>query len=423
MGKAAILCSGLTKRYRRYSATRPRRFKDLLFGGWKRLNPIETLCALDDVSFRLESGRMLGVVGCNGAGKSTLLRLVGGVSRPDAGTVTTHGRLGALLDLALGFHPDLTGRENAIISGVMGGLTRREVLNRLERVVEFAELEDFIDAPLRTYSTGMRMRLGFAMAVHAEPEILLIDEVLAVGDLRFKRKCTDRISRLKTQGTAVLLVSHSPQEVEDLCDEALWLDGGQVRVHGDAGQVMSDYRARMSDTGNNKVPVSARGEALQPHQQRMGSLEMEITGVRLLDREGRPLRVLPNGSAFEIHIDYLPHERIENPIFQVKLVREDGSVAWMSSTAAAGADLPDLDAPGRLRLRIDHQHLAKGDYFVNVGAYSPGWKTIFDFQAGQYRLTVDSPYGGRGVMDLPVRWDLIEDSGAEGHPAVRTAVP
>lgn len=409
----AVVCSDITKCFRRYSSTRPRRWKDLVFGGWKELRPVEYLWALRDVSFRLQTGRMLGVVGRNGAGKSTLLRLVGGVSMPDSGTVHTHGRIGALLDLELGFHPDLSGRENAIINGVMGGLTRQAVLERLDRVVEFAELDDFIDAPLRTYSTGMRMRLGFSMAIHAELDVLLVDEVLAVGDLRFRNKCTERIKELKEQGTAVLLVSHNPHEVEELCEEALWLEEGRVKALGPAATVMEAYRKKMSEptssaVGNTEVKVSASGAALKAHQKRLGTLQLEIADVTLVDSRDRPVRMLKNGQPFEIHIDYVPRERIESPIFQVKLVHEDGTVSWAGNTDAAGAELPDLGEPGRLRLRIDSQHLAKGHYFVNVGAYSSDWTTIFDFQSGLYPVTVDTNYGGSGAMDLPVRWELVD---------------
>lgn len=429
MPTEAIVCTNLEKRFRRYSDTRPRNFKDLFLRGWKALRPLETLWALRGVSFRLERGRMLGVVGRNGAGKSTLLRLIGGVSKPDGGHVQTRGRLGALLDLGLGFHPDLTGRENAIVNGVMGGLTRNQVLERLDRVIEFAELENFIDAPLRTYSTGMRMRLGFSMAVHAAPDILLIDEVLSVGDLRFKRKCIERIAQLKEAGAAVLLVSHNPQEVEELCDEALWLEAGRVAAQGNAGEVIAEYRARMSPlvvgAGSVAAKASEQKAGLNARQKRMGTLQLEITAVHLSDREGRPVRVLQSGSPLDVHIDYVPHKRIEKPIFQVKLVRDDGFVCWAGSTAASGSELPDLDAPGRIRLHVASQHLAKGDYFVNVGAYSAGWETILDFQSGTYPLNVDSAHSGKGAMDLPVRWELLEprSEAARRTAASGTATP
>ncbi len=399
---------------------RPRRLKDVVFGGWKNLRPLETLLALDDVSFRLEHGQMLGVVGHNGAGKSTLLRLVGGVSPPDSGRIQTNGRMGALLDLGLGFHPDLSGRENVIINGVISGLRRREVLHRLQRIIEFAELEEFIDAPLRTYSTGMRMRLGFAVAVHTDPELLLVDEVLSVGDLRFKRKCTERIRRLKEQGTAVLLVSHNPDEVEKLCDQALWLEWGRVRALGGAPAVLKEYRASMS------APASAReaprtGKNSTPLAQPLafGTSALEIQAVHILDENGRPTGGVQRHRPFEMQIEYRPYERIETPIFQVRIHRKDGLLCWGGNSAAGKhLDRRFVHAPGRVRLRIESQHFARGEYFVNVGAYSSDWKRVFDFHEAAARLHVTSAQDGSGSMDLPVRWELLDETPAlVAHPA------
>ena len=186
---------------------------------------------------------MVGVIGPNGAGKSTLLRLIGGVGRPDEGRVKTRGQIGALLDLGAGFHPDLTGRENVFVSGVIGGLTRREVVERFDAIVAFSELEEFIDCPLRTYSSGMQMRLAFAVAVHVEPEVLLIDEVLSVGDLSFQTKSFERITYFKAKGCTIIFVSHNHKAVRELCDEALWLNCGRLMARGPAGLVVDQYVA------------------------------------------------------------------------------------------------------------------------------------------------------------------------------------
>jgi lipopolysaccharide transport system ATP-binding protein len=242
----AVEGQGVCRAYRRYGADRPWTWQEALVRGWRRFQPPDVFWALRDVSFRIAPGRMVGLIGANGAGKSTLLRLIGGVGRPDAGQITVRGRIGALLELGAGFHPELTGRENAVITGVISGLTKAEVAAQFDAMVRFAELEDFIDSPLRTYSSGMIMRLAFAVAAHIEPEVLLIDEVLSVGDLAFQEKCLERIRSFKARGCTIVLVSHDAEQVAELCDEALWLHAGRLVAHGPAPQVVTQYAAEMS---------------------------------------------------------------------------------------------------------------------------------------------------------------------------------
>jgi len=240
---SAIIVQGLGRQFRRYHLDRPWTLQEAVQRGLRRMAPVERFWALREVSFSVAPGRALGVVGPNGAGKSTLLRLLGGVGRPDEGTIEVHGRLGALLELGAGFHPDLTGRENLFINGLISGLTRREVATRLESILAFAELQDFIDNPLRTYSSGMQMRLAFAVAIHTDSEIFLIDEVLAVGDLSFKRKCLERIAQLKREGCTMVLVSHNPTTIREFCDEAIWLQAGRIVAHGAPDVVVGQYAA------------------------------------------------------------------------------------------------------------------------------------------------------------------------------------
>ena len=200
-----------------------------------------TFWALDDVSFEVKPGCMVGVMGFNGAGKSTLLRLVAGVGRPTKGRIELRGRVGAILELGVGFHPELTGRENIFVSGVSSGLTRREVAERFDSIVAFSELEEYLNNPLRTYSSGMHMRLAFAVASHIEPEVLLIDEVLAVGDLRFQEKCFTRLNRFKKNGCTGLIVTHAPELMVRMCDQAIWLDKGRLVARGPAQEVAEQY--------------------------------------------------------------------------------------------------------------------------------------------------------------------------------------
>ena len=243
---SAIVLERVSKVYRRYGYQR--RFATLksalLTGSLVRhLRPDESFRALDDVSLTVAAGATCGVIGRNGSGKSTLLKLVAGITRPTGGQVRVDGRVSALIELGAGFHPEISGRENVFINGVMLGLSRREIDRRFDEIVEFAELEDFIDAPVKTYSSGMYMRLGFAVAVHVDPEILLVDEVLAVGDEGFSLKCLDKFAEFKRRGKTILLVTHALPMVERFCDEAVWLDGGRKRLAGDPKRVVQMYLA------------------------------------------------------------------------------------------------------------------------------------------------------------------------------------
>ncbi|MBM3821251.1 MAG: ABC transporter ATP-binding protein, partial [Acidimicrobiia bacterium] len=240
----AIEVRGVRKTYRRYG--RRRQFgtlKSALLGGrlLRDLRPDETFDALKGVSFDVPAGRTFGIVGRNGSGKSTMLKLIAGIGRPTEGTVRVQGRVSALIELGAGFHPEISGRENVYINGMMLGLTRREITARFSEIVAFAELEEFIDAPVKTYSSGMYMRLGFAVAINVDPDVLLVDEVLAVGDEAFTHKCLDKFAEFRRTDRTVLLVTHSLDLVTRFCDEAVWLDAGIVRAHGDPRRVVDAY--------------------------------------------------------------------------------------------------------------------------------------------------------------------------------------
>src|SRR5437764_3376413 len=240
----AIELANVTKVYRRYA--RRKQFatlKSALLTGSliQDLRPEEKFPALQDVSFVVPAGKTYGIIGRNGSGKSTALKLVAGITRPTSGTVSVTGRISALIELGAGFHPEISGRENVFINGIMLGLSKREIQNRFREIVEFAELQEFIDAPVKTYSSGMYMRLGFAVAIHVDPDVLLVDEVLAVGDEGFTHKCLDKFGEVKRRGKTILLVTHSLGLVERFCDEALWLDAGKVRGEGDPKRVVDAY--------------------------------------------------------------------------------------------------------------------------------------------------------------------------------------
>src|SRR5215471_11153221 len=256
----AIELTNVTKIYRRYSGRQFATLKSALLQRsiLRDLQPSETFPALQDVSFKVPKGSTFGVVGRNGSGKSTALKLVAGITKPTTGTVQVEGRISALIELGAGFHPEISGRENVAINGIMLGLTRKQVEARFDEIVEFAELRDFIDAPVKTYSSGMYMRLGFAVAIHVDPDVLLIDEVLAVGDEGFTRKCLDKIGEFRRRGKTILLVSHSLGLVEKMCDDVLWLRHGRVADRGDPKRVVDAYLTYVAG-GEEALLAAAQG--------------------------------------------------------------------------------------------------------------------------------------------------------------------
>jgi ABC-type polysaccharide/polyol phosphate transport system ATPase subunit len=343
---AAIDVVNISKVYRRYA--RRKQFatlKSALLSGSLigDLTPDETFPALRGVSFSVPKGCTYGVIGRNGSGKSTLLKCVAGISRPTEGTVTVDGRISALIELGAGFHPEISGRENIFINGIMLGLSKREVQRRFDEIVEFAEMQEFIDAPVKTYSSGMYMRLGFAVAIHVDPEVLLVDEVLAVGDQGFTLKCLDKFAEFRRRNRTILLVTHTLDLVERFCDQALWLDKGKTRAEGEPKRVVAAYiidieRAEdqelakaeaervaatakpaataASDVGTEEAaqpdnPVEAGEEPknmFKASEGRWGTREIEITKVALVGPDGEAGHVFQRGEPMEVRMTVKAHQ-------------------------------------------------------------------------------------------------------------------
>lgn len=415
---APIRVEGLGKRFRGYPKHAPTSFKDLLVGGWRRMRPARDFWALRDVSFEVGSGRTVGLIGHNGAGKSTLLRLIAGVGRPDEGSISVDGRLGAMFELGTGFHPELTGRENAVLAGVIAGLTRREVAERLPDVVAFAELEDFMDAPMRTYSTGMMARLAFSIATHVDPDVLLVDEVLAVGDLAFQQRCLDRLDRFKREGVTMVLVSHEPGLLTELCDEVLWLQDGRVVVAGPPQEVGERYAAAMAEKARELTPEdlavtrSTGGVDLRPRENRLGNQKAQVAAVRLLDGWGRPTAEVRSGASLSVDVEIRAPEELGPLRLVVSLERGDGLVCLDENAV--------LDPRGAGRrhgvLRLDRLDLAAGEYAFSAGLYDMEWDETYDYHWRAYPLTVE---GDRSTAALAPPKTWIVDEPSRGPDASR----
>lgn len=408
----SIVVQGLSKQFSRYHADRPWTFKEAMLRGLHRMKPAERFWGLRDVSFQIAPGRMVGLIGRNGAGKSTLLRLIGGVGRPDRGKVKVQGRIGAMLDLGAGFHPELTGRENIFISGVIAGLTRNEVKKRFDSIVAFAELEQFIDNPLRTYSSGMQMRLGFAIAAHTSPDILLIDEVLAVGDLAFQNKCIERINTFKAEGCTIILVSHDESQIQQLCDEVVWLRSGQIVAHGNTEEVVKQYIAGIMQETRKRTPLddsefhALKGSKLRLNENRFGSQEIQITQVQLLDSEGNCAQEINTGDPLRIEIKYKAHQPICAPIFGASITREDALVCYDTSTAATGQSVPTLLDQGKITLHLDRLDLNSGCYYISVGIYESDWAYAYDYHHQVYPLYICQTGFEKGILSTPHQWEV-----------------
>ncbi len=423
--ESAIVARNLSKQFLRYHADRPMTLQEAVLRGLRRIGPAERFWALRDVSFSVAPGRMVGLIGRNGAGKSTLLRLIGGVGRPDRGSVEVQGRLGGLLELGAGFHPDLTGRENVFINGVIAGLTRREVAERFDEIVEFAELGAFINSPLRTYSSGMQMRLAFAVAAHTDPEILLIDEVLAVGDLSFQQKCLQRITQFRADGCTIILVSHDATLVRQLCDEVLWLRDGRLVAHGPADVVVGQYLAEVAAGARRSATMQPAlhthsGAELRINENRFGSLELEITAVRLLGSSGLPVSPIESGDPLRVEIDYFVPQPIPSPIFTVTVSREDGLICC--DTSSSVVTMSEIQGHGQVALQIERLDLNGGQYYVDVGAYEQNWAYTYDYHWHVYPLIVHPTTNDKGVIYPPHRWEIGGEQVVAEEPALASGV-
>ncbi len=369
----------------------------------RELDASEGFDALHHIDLEVEPGRSLGIIGRNGSGKSTLLKIIAGIYRPDAGTVAVQGRVAALIELGAGFHPELTGRENVMVNGIILGLSRHEVRRRLAAIIDFADIGGFIDEPVRTYASGMFVRLGFAVAIHLDPDVLLVDEVLAVGDREFQTRCYEQIARLRQRGTTLVLVTHDALAVERWCDEALWLDGGIVRATGAPRKVIGLYHQAVA-RAESAAPAPGHAEPVE-RLDRWGTGEIEIVGVRLVDGAGADRHVYETGESMTVSMRYRVNEPVPNPVFGFGLVRADGIWVYGTSTAAAGVKIDDLDVAGEVRIELERLDLIAGSYYVDVAVHAADG-TPYDYHSGRYRFTVQSESPDVGLVRLTHHWSI-----------------
>ena len=424
----AIELVNCTKIYRRYGGHHFATLKSALLQRsiLRDLQPRETFRALEDVSFTVPQGSTFGVIGRNGSGKSTALKLIAGITKPTSGSVSVRGRISALIELGAGFHPEISGRENIFINGIMLGLTKREISQRFDEIVEFAELSEFIDAPVRTYSSGMYMRLGFAVAIHVDPDVLLVDEVLAVGDEGFTHKCLDKFAEFKRRNKTILLVTHSLGMVERFCDEAVWIEAGRKKAQGDPKPVIGAY---MTDVERQEEQFLAatdakaaeflRGAAAQTEapadagdvaanmfqavEGRWGAGGVQITNVAFLNDQEQATHVFHSGESLTLRLNVRAEHPVKDFVFGVGVFNAEGVCVYGTNTDIEEYESDLLQGDAQIDLAIDALDLVEGTYKMDVAVHKLDGAP-YDYHRLLYTFRVKSRLKDVGIYRPRHRW-------------------
>jgi ABC-type polysaccharide/polyol phosphate transport system ATPase subunit len=401
---------GSVKKSFTFSNARPQTILETLISIFSRQHNREkqTLWAVNGVSFEVMPGESLGIIGRNGSGKSTILKLASGIIRPSDGQVLIRGRLSALLELGAGFHPDLTGQENIYLNGSILGMSKEDVEGCYDSIVEFSELGEFINMPVKHYSSGMYMRLGFSVAVHVEPDILIIDEILAVGDQSFQSKCIDRIYEMKRKGTTIIIVSHNLNTIRALCSHILWVEQGLIKMSGPADDVIDAY---LETQHGWRVRRNADGDGWD----RWGTHEIELTGIDLLDSKGQVKEVFYPGDPITIEMHYRANRPVEEPIFGLAFFQPDGTYVSGPDNRLAGIHLGVVTGNGVVRYCLDQLLLSPATYYLTAAIYDTDGQNPYDHHEKAYRFRVVSEDNQKykGLVQFPAHWEWVKEQEEE----------
>lgn len=362
--------------------------------------------ALKDVSFEMERGDIVGFIGSNGAGKSTLLKILSRVTAPTSGSFSARGRVGALIEIGAGFHPELTGRDNIYLNGSILGMRRREIEAKLDRIIAFAEIDRFIDTPIKFYSSGMQVKLGFAVAVHVDPEILLIDEVLAVGDASFQTKCLNKLAELKEQDKTIVLVSHNMANIVQHSKKVLWMQAGRVAAYGEPESVVDQYLKSVREQLTSEDPSESVSQAMTDADR-----PIRIDTVTLCDREGRARQVFATDEAACVEIAYTVQRAVPDPVFEVTVQDGHGHFLGGVTTRFDAVKIDTSQEQGRVRLVLQPVLFLKGDYTINVHVRDEHIQRYHDYRKRAAVLIVEGPsIASReisGHVNYPHRWEIL----------------
>ena len=399
----AVELSGVGKRFLR-QADRRNTLKERLVRG--RARNTQDFWAVKDINVQIPQGSVYGLIGHNGSGKSTLLKLITGIYRPSEGRITTDGRVAALIELGAGFHPDMTGRENIQLNGSILGLSKSEVSDAMETIIDFSGLREFIDDPVKHYSSGMYVRLGFSVAVHMKPDILLVDEVLAVGDEEFQRKCFDHLYTLRREGRTIVVVSHGLGQLEGLCDEVAWLDHGTVQEIGPATEVIGSYLRKV-----NAEEASARADIATTRDEttmRAGSGVIRSRAARLVDAHSQSINHAETGRTFGIELELHCYEEVLGPNVRFAFQHETGPLVTMMSNHRIGFDFNHVSGDKTVTACLTNNPLLPGRYRVHVDIFDHTGSVLIDNWDDAIEFTVRSQRGeiGQGFVELPYTYEI-----------------
>ena len=414
----AIRIEHLTKRYVLGSLRHETMLREALLNmvRFKRGRREETaILALDDVNFGVEVGEVVGIIGRNGAGKSTLLKVLSKITYPTSGRVKVRGRVASLIEVGTGFHDELSGRENIYLNGSILGMRKREIDARIDQIIDFAGVEKFVDTPIKRYSSGMRLRLGFAVAAHMDPDVLFVDEVLAVGDAEFQKKCLTAMDELRSGGRTVLFVSHNMAAIENLCPRTVWIDGGRLRMDGPSDKVIAAYLATFSESQRS-------GYDLEHVPNRSGNGMIRFTRVDFVDADGQPKSVFRSGEPFRARFYFRAQERVRDPHFGMIIFSDLGTRITTVSSWHAAYHISEVEpGEGMIELQIDDLFLQPNRYFLSLFASTTGQR----FDTLDHCIAIDvedsNAYDNQG-RGLHARWGLVYlPSRWSIEPAVRRA--
>ena len=405
---SSIEVQGITKIYRLYGSPRDR-LKELFGPAGRKYH--HEFYALRDLSLSVETGETIGIIGQNGSGKSTLLKILTGVIRPTSGSVRVSGRVSSLLELGAGFNPEFTGRDNVYMNGALMGFSRREMERRLPDIVAFADIGEYINQPVRTYSSGMYMRLAFSAAINVDPDILIIDEILSVGDENFQSKCRQKIQEFRQKGGTVLLVSHQMITIENICNRVYLLDHGRLRAEGKPSEVIPVYK-KILQGGPEAVPYRPHEESVPDNFKRWGTKNIEITNVYFRNRNNE--RVIYNdlrpNEELVVVIEFSADREVERPVFGVAIYRDDGVQVLGTNTKAIGFNIASVQGKGAIEYVVDRLPLIPGKFFLSVSVSDSDifvaydlWHHCLSFRIIQSDLVKDRV----GVVHLNGKWKLL----------------
>ena len=395
MSQPAIVVDSVSKNFRLYHE-RNRYIKAAILRG--RRAKYEEFWALDDVSFEVEHGSTLGIIGSNGSGKSTMLKCLTGIYRPDKGKVSINGNIAALLELGAGFHPELSGRENVYLNAAILGLSKKDAERQFDSIVEFAGLERFIDTAVKNYSSGMVIRLGFSVAAHVEPEILLIDEVLTVGDQSFQRKSSEKIEQFRREGRTIVVVSHCLGAVQQLCKEVVWLEKGHMKMRGPAAEVIAAY------TGESYVQHTAKDADLR---ERWGTEEARIDSVLLTDMSGQAIERVETNAPMRVTTRVTAQMPLRAPVIKIYISKLDGTIVWSTTSQRANSSLGHLPESVTATIDIPHLPLLEGTYYISVACTDATGTTEYDHCQNWVRFDVhQNDLFEEGLVAVPSSWNI-----------------